>query len=421
MIDITLLRKNPELFKVGVQKKGAKVDIDKILKLDKELRSLQQQVEKLREERNKISKRISPLKGQEKKEALSQAQKIKDQLEILEEKMLQLQNELKNLLFFIPCPPSEDTPEGKSEEDNVPLKTWGERPDFKFAPKDYLTLMEKLDLLDLERGAKIGGFRQYVLKNEAVLLEYALLRWSMDFLIKKGFTLLRPTVMVNESAMISSGMFPQGKEEAYKVDDDLFLTGTTEVPLMAYHAGEILEEKNLPLKYVGYSPVFRREVGSYGKDLKGLFRVHEFIQTEQIILCKNDLTESIKWHEKLLANSEEMMQVLELPYRVVNVCAGELTDGQAKRYDIEAWVPSQQRYRETHSDAYLLDFQTRRLNLRYKDKEAKLKFAHSLNNTGLATPRILIPLIEIHQLEDGSINIPKVLQPYLGFVKISSS
>jgi len=418
MIDITLLRKNPELFKIGVQKKGLKINIGRVLQIDKELRDLQHQIDRLREERNKISKKINSPEVREREETIAQAHKVKKQLKTLEAKLPKLQDGFREILLSVPLPPAEDVPEGKNEEDNVPVKVWGKLPHFNFSPKDYITLMEKLDLLDLERGVKIGGFRQYILKNEAVLLEYALIRWSMDFLIKKGFTLLRPTVMVNELAMVGTGMFPKGREDAYKVNDNLFLVGTTEVPLMAYHAGEILEEKNLPIKYVGYSPAFRREVGSYGKDLKGIFRVREFIQTEQVILCKNDVEESVRWHEELLANSEEIMQALKLPYRVVNVCAGELSDGQAKRYDIEAWVPSQQKYRETHSDSYLLDFQARRLNIRYRSAEGKLKFVHSLNNTGIATPRILIPLIEIYQQADGSIVIPEILRPYLGFEKV---
>jgi seryl-tRNA synthetase len=421
MIDITLLRKNPELFKIGAQKKGAEINIDYILQVDRELRDLQDQVGRLREERNKISKNITPLKKKGREKVIFQAQNIKDQLKILEVKLSEVQGKFKDLLLSVPLPPAEDVPEGKSEEDNVPVKTWGEIPYFDFSPKDHLTLMKELDLFDLERGRKIGGFRQYILKNEAVFLEQAILRWSLDFLVKKGFTPLRPTVMVNESAMVGTGMFPKGEKETYRVQDNLFLAGTTEVPLMAYHADETLEEKNLPLKYVGYSYAFRREVGSYGKDAKGIFRVHEFIQTEQVVLCKNDPEESIRWHEKLLINTEEMMQLLKLPYRVVNVCAGELSDGQAKRYDVEAWIPSQQRYRETHSNSYLLDFQTRRLNIRYKTTGRKMKFAHSLNNTGIAVPRILIPLIEIYQQADGSIVVPEILRPYVGFERISKN
>lgn len=415
MIDLKLLRADPEIFKIGARKKGVDVDIDKILELDKKIRELQKEIDNLRGERKKISKEAGNKKKIEKTKALN----IKDKLKILEPKIAKLKEELKENLLLVPLPPSTDVPPGKSEKENLVIKKWGEIPKFDFPAKDYLTLMKKLDLLDLERGVKISGFRGYVLKNEAVILEQALLRWSIDFLLKKGFSLLRPTIMVNESAMIGSGMFPRGKEDIYQVDKNLFLAGTTEVPLMSFYSNEILEEKDLPIKFLGYSPAFRKEVGSYGKDVKGIFRVHEFIQTEQVILCKNDLEESKKWQEELLNNSEEMIQALNLPYQVVNVCAGELSDGQAKRYDIEVWVPSQKRYRETHSDSYLLDFQTRRLNIRYRTKNGELKFTHSLNNTGIAVPRILIPLIEFYQKEDGSILIPEVLRPYAGFTKIS--
>jgi len=418
MIDIKLLRERPELFKEGARKKGVKIDIDQALRLDRELRSLRFELDNLRRQRKEVSRKVSFAGKEQDEKTISWARKIKAQVKELESRESKIQAELKEILSFIPLPPAPDVPEGKSEDDNVVVKTWGKIPTFNFPPKDYITLMRQLDLLDLERGVKIGGFRGYVLKNEAVLLENALLRYSIDFLTKKGFTLLRPPIMVREFALFGTGMFPEGKKDTYKVDDDLFLAGTTEVPLMALHAGEILSEKDLPIRYVGLSPAYRREVGSYGKDLKGVFRVHEFIQTEMVVLCKNDIEESIRWHEKLLSNSEEMMQELGLPYRVVNVCAGELSSGQAKRYDIEAWVPSEKRFRETHSDSYLLDFQSRRLNIRYRTDDGKLNFVHSLNNTGIAVPRILISLIENYQREDGSIKIPDVLRPYVGLEEI---
>jgi len=418
MIDIKLLRERPELFKEGARKKGVKIDIDQALRLDRELRSLRFELDNLRRQRKEVSRKVSFAGKEQDEKTISWARKIKAQVKELESRESKIQAELKEILSFIPLPPAPDVPEGKSEDDNVVVKTWGKIPTFNFPPKDYITLMRQLDLLDLERGVKIGGFRGYVLKNEAVLLENALLRYSIDFLTKKGFTLLRPPIMVREFALFGTGMFPEGKKDTYKVDDDLFLAGTTEVPLMALHAGEILSEKDLPIRYVGLSPAYRREVGSYGKDLKGVFRVHEFIQTEMVVLCKNDIEESIRWHEKLLSNSEKMMQELGLPYRVVNVCAGELSSGQAKRYDIEAWVPSEKRFRETHSDSYLLDFQSRRLNIRYRTDDGKLNFVHSLNNTGIAVPRILISLIENYQREDGSIKIPDVLRPYVGLEEI---
>ena len=416
MLDIKFIRENPKIVKEGCRKKGVKVDIDKILDLDKKRRETLQALEDMRAQKNRASKEISKTKDEkEKQKIILKMRELDKNSDRLNKNLKELEEEFNDLMLRVPNPPAPDVPEGKSEADNVPIRYWGEPKKFDFKAKDYITLMENLDLLDLKRGTKIGGFRQYVIKNEAVLLEQALLRWSLDFLIKKGFTPFRPTAMVKEFAMIGAGMFPSGKEETYATNDDLFLTGTTEVPLMAYHANEILKEEELPKKYVGISEAFRREVGSYGKDVKGIFRIHEFWQTEQVIICKNDEKESIFWHENLLKNSEEMMQLLKIPYRVVNCCTGDLAPGQVKRYDIEAWVPSQGKYRETHSDSYLLDFQTRRLSIRYRQKNGEIKFAHSLNNTGIAVPRILIPLIENYQQKDGSVVVPEVLQKYLPF------
>jgi seryl-tRNA synthetase len=415
MIDIKKLRENPEIFKEGAKRKFVDIDIDKILYLDNKNRELQSQIDKLRHEQKKLSLDFSKNKN---KDLYEKIKLIKKEIEEKENEKESISNELLNLLYLVPNPPAKDVPDGKTEEENVPIKFWGQIPNFDFEFKDYISLMKELNLVDLERGAKVGGFRQYFIKNEAVILELALLRWSLDFLKEQGFEIFRPTSLVKKFALYGTGMFPQGEEETYKLEEDLYLAGTTEVPLMGYFSDEILEEKDLPIKMAGISCAFRKEVGSYGKDVKGIFRVHEFWQTEQVILHRNDLEETIFWHEKLLENIEKMMQLLEIPYRVVNVCAGELSLGQVKRYDLEAWVPSQKRYRETHSDSYLLDFQTRRLNIRYKDKNGNLHFPYSLNNTAIAVPRILIPLIENHQQKDGSIKIPKVLVPYCGFEKI---
>lgn len=418
MLDIKFIRQNPNKVKEGCEKKQVKIDIDLILKLDEKKRKLLKEIEKIRAEKNRASKEIIKKRGEEKKEILKKMKKIDKEYEELKKDYKRIEKELNELMLWVPIPPATDVPIGKSDKENVEVKRWGKIPEFDFQPKDYITLMKNLDLIDLERGAKIGGFRGYVIKNEAVLLEQALLRWSLDFLKEKGFEIFRPSILVRKFALIGTGMFPFGEKEAYKVDEDLYLAGTTEVPLMAYYANEILEEKNLPIKMAGLSCAFRTEVGSYGKDVKGIFRVHEFWQTEQVILCKNDEKESIFWHEQLLKNSEEMMQLLGIPYRVVNCCTGDLAPGQVKRYDIEAWVPSQRKYRETHSDSYLFDFQTRRLNIRYREKSGKLKFAHSLNQTAIAVPRILIPLIENYQQRDGSIKIPEILHPYLPFKEI---
>lgn len=408
MLDIQFIRENSEKIKKAAKDK--KLDpkvVDRLLKADETRRQLIAEVEKWRQERNKL-----------KKGEIKKGKRIKEMLRRLEPDLRAVEGEYKDLMLQIPIPQAKGVPVGKTEDDNKEVRRWGKPKKFGFKTKDHISLMQDLDLLDLERGVKIGGFRQYVIKNEAVILEQALLRWSIDMLSKKGFTFFRPTSMVKESAMTGSGFFPFASDDTYQVDKDLFLSGTTEVPLIAYHADQVLEEKELPKKLAGIGVAFRKEVGSYGRDVKGIFRVHEFWQTEQIIICKNDEKESLSWWEKLLKNSEELMQALGIPYRVVLVCTGDLAAGQVARYDIEAWVPSQKKYRETHSDAYLFDFQTRRLNIRYRDEKGELQFAHSLNNTGIAVPRILIPLMENHQQKDGSVLVPKVLQKYSGFGKI---
>jgi len=274
-------------------------------------------------------------------------------------------------------------------------------------------------MLDLERGAKVAGFRGYFLKNDAVLLSFALWNFVLEEFIKKGFEPLMAPSLVRPEGFFGTGWLPQGEEEVYKVQDNLYLTGTAEVPMMAFHQGEILEESDLPKKYIAFSPCFRREAGSYGKDTKGIFRIHEFFKIEQVILCKADHEESVKWHEEITQNAEEIMQALDIPYRVVINCGGDLKLANVKTYDIEAWIPSENRYRETHSSSYFHDFQTRRLNVRYKDSEGKIRFAHSLNNTAIASPRILIPLLENHQKADGSAAIPAVLKKYMGKRSIS--
>jgi seryl-tRNA synthetase len=416
MLDIKFIRNNPDLVKKGCQKKGVEVDIDRLLEVDRKRRETLQALEEIRAQKNKANEEIQKAKNEkEKNKIILKMQELDKNNDRLEKTLKALNVEFNNLMLQVPIPPAPDVPEGKTDRDNVPVKYWGEIPEFDFEPKDYITLMKNLDLIDLERGAKIGGFRGYVIKNEAVFLEQALLRWSLDFLREKGFSIFRPSILVKKLAMVGTGMFPFGEKDAYKIDEDLYLAGTTEVPLMTYYANEVLDEKDLPKKMVGISCAFRTEVGSYGKDVKGIFRVHEFWQTEQVIICKNDEKESIFWHEKLLKNSEEMMQILRIPYRVVNCYTGDLAPGQVKRYDIEAWVPSQGKYIETHSDSYLFDFQTRRLNIRCRERGGELKFAHSLNQTAIAIPRILIPLIENYQQKDGSVIVPEVLQKYLSF------
>jgi seryl-tRNA synthetase len=280
-----------------------------------------------------------------------------------------------------------------------------------------MTLMGELDLLDTERGAKVSGFRGYFLRNEGLLLSFALWSFALEKLMEKGFTPLLAPAIARGFNFVGTGWLPQGKDEVYKIGEDEYLAGTAEVPVMGYHSDEILSEKDLPKKYIAFSPCFRSEAGSYGKDVKGILRVHEFFKMEQVVLCKNDHEESVRWHEEITKNAEEIVQALGLPYRVVVNCAGDLGLGQVKKYDIETWLPSQERYRETHSSSYFHDFQTRRLNIRYRDSNGKLHFAHSLNNTALATPRIIANIVENYQTKKGTVKIPKVLQKYMFGIK----
>jgi seryl-tRNA synthetase len=315
----------------------------------------------------------------------------------------------------VPNIPDMSVPEGDSDADNVEVRTWGEPTEFSFTPKNHIDLMVAHDMLDLERGTKTSGFRGYYLKNDGVTLSFALWQFVFDHFAKSGrFTPMIVPSMVRREPFIGTGYLPQSEEDLYKTQDGDFLAGTAEVATMSYYMDEVLEQKDLPKRLLSFSPCFRREAGSHGKDTKGVIRVHEFYKIEQVVLCEANHQTSVENHEELTANAEELLQALKLPYHVVVNCGGDLGLGQVKKYDIEAWVPSENTYRETHSSSYFHDFQTRRLNIRYRDAEGKMRFVHSLNNTALASPRILVPLLENYQQADGSILIPEVLRPYLG-------
>jgi seryl-tRNA synthetase len=318
-------------------------------------------------------------------------------------------------MLQVPNVPDISVPEGGSDEENVEHHVVGEKPVFAFTPKDHTELMEALDMVDFDRGTKVAGFRGYFVKNDAVLLEFALWNYFMQAIIKKGFSPMVVPSLVNKQTLFGSGYLPQGEEDLYKTQDGDYLAGTGEVATMSYHSDEVLSLSDLPKKYVAFSPCFRREAGSHGKDVKGLIRVHEFFKLEQVVLCEANHETSVALHEEITKNVEELLQALGLHYHVVVNCGGDLGLGQVKKYDIEVWMPSQQKFRETHSSSYFHDFQTRRLNIRYKDAEGKLQYAHSLNNTLVATPSRMIPaIIENFQQADGTIRVPKVLVPYIG-------
>jgi seryl-tRNA synthetase len=420
MLDIKFIRENKELIKDAARKKHIEVNIDRLLELDDMRRRLIQDTEKLRAEQKIESDRILKMKNEDEKNRLINEMKVlKDRINQGEKELNKISNEWELLMLEVPNIPDHSVPEGESDEENKEERKWGDIPKFDFEPKGHIDLMRGLDLVDFDRGSKVSGFRGYFLKNEGALLCMAVWQFVMSEMAKAGFVPFLAPSAVREESFLGTGWLPQGKDEVYKTQDDLYLSGTAEVPMMGYHADEILPENELPKKYVAFSPCYRREAGSYGKDTKGLYRLHEFMKVEQVILCKADHQESVKWHEEITANSERMMRELKIPYRVVVNCGGDLGLGQVKKYDIEGWVPSEERYRETHSASYFHDFQTRRLNIRYRDSKGKIYFTHSLNNTAIATPRILISILENNQQKDGSVLIPDVLQDYVGKSKIS--
>lgn len=419
MLDIKLIRDYPGLIKEASRKKKINFDVEYFLEVDRKRRELIKSIEELNAIKNQANKRIQLAeKDEDRKTIISQMKELDINSDNQNQVFKKLDEEYKRLMLLVPNIPDETVPEGDSDLDNVEVRKWGKVPNFNFTVKDHIQIAKDLDLIDFEKGSEIAGFRGYFLKKEAVLICLATWQYAMDVLRKKGFVPMIAPSLIKESALTGTGYLPQQEDEVYSLGDGMYLAGTSEVPLMSYHAGDVLKQEDLPLKYMGFSPCFRTEIGSYGKDTQGILRVHEFMKIEQVVLCENSKEESIRLHEEITKNAEEILQGLEIPYHVVLNCTGDLGLGQVKKYDIEAWVPSQNRYRETHSSSYFFDFQTRRLNIKYKTKQGETKLAYSLNNTGIATPRVLIPLLENNQQKDGSVKIPKALHKYLGFKEI---
>jgi seryl-tRNA synthetase len=414
MVDLRQLREDPDRFREGAQKKGFRVDVDGVLRCDEERRRLQAAVDRRRQDLGLKSARMKKVEGEERRKLQEELKSFSKAIKIDEIRLRQKESELEAGLLQIPNPPFEDVPIGKDENENVELRRWGDLPQFSFAPKDHVELGLLHEMIDIERGVKVAGTRSYYLKNEGAMLENALMRYAMDVLLERGYTPFTTPVLVREDCMVGSGFFPTGREESYSIEkDELFLIGTSEVTLVSYHRDEILEEEELPKKYAAFTPCFRREAGSYGKDVRGLFRVHQFQKIEQVVICSDDYDEMRKYHEELLSNAEDIVQSLGLPYRVVEVCTGEMGMGQIKKHDIECWMPGRSGYGETHSCSSFADFQARRSKLRYKSKDGNNRFPFTLNNTAAASPRQLIPIIENYQNEDGSITVPEVLVPYM--------
>jgi seryl-tRNA synthetase len=423
MIDIKDLRDNPEKYRRGAELKNVTVNIAAVLDLDGQCLRAQQEFDRLRAEQNELSRQIGKAKDPAERESIkARAAAMKPQLQDLEQKRKTTETSRDQLLLQIPQPPDDDVPIGKDASDNVVLYTHGEPRRFEFKPKSHIEIGKALDLFDFEAGVKLAGSRSYFLKGAGADLHQAVLRLALDMMTReKGFTQLTVPVLVRDIAMQGTGFFPASREQAYHVgEDDLFLTGTGEVGLTAYHFDEILDESVLPRRYVAVSTCFRREAGTYGKDTAGLYRVHQFDKVEQVVICKNDVAESKRWHKEMLGYSEEVLRRLKLPYRVIQCCTGDIGVKNASMMDIETWMPSRydgkdsaSGYGETHSASRLYEFQARRLNLRYKTSDGKIRFVHTLNNTVVASPRILIPILENYQNPDGSVTIPEALRPHM--------
>ncbi len=415
MLDIKFIRENKEIVQEGAKKKLIEIDIDKLVSLDDDRLKQLKEVEDLRSEVNKVSNEISRNQDSaQKMQLIEEMRAVKEDIKQKEEKLKTTMQEWQKMMLEVPNVPDISVPAGKSDEENVEVRAWGEKPTFSFTPKDHVAIVESLDLADFERGTKVSGFRGYFMKNDGALLFFALWQYFLDYFVKQGYTPMIVPSLVRKETLMGTGYIPGGEDDLYKTQDGEYLAGTAEVAMMSYYSGEVLKKEDLPKKFIAFSPCFRREAGAHGKDVKGLIRVHEFFKLEQVLLCEANHEESVKFHEEITNHVEHLMQELGIPYRVVVNCGGDLGLGQVKKYDIEAWMPSQEKYRETHSSSYFHDFQTRRLNIKYKDVEGKLKYVHSLNNTACATSRLPAAILENYQQADGTIKIPEVLRKYMG-------
>ncbi len=423
MLDIKFIRDNKELVALAAKKKHIDFDVEALIVVDDKRRGKMTEVEKKRAEQNAASDAIAAAATPEERVRLIAAmQELKKGLQKQEDELKKVMKEWQQLMIAVPNIPDISVPDGESDKDNREVKTWGDKPKFTFTPKSHVDLMTALDIADFERGTKVAGFRGYVLKNDGALLSFAIWQMALDHFLAKNddgqFTPMIVPSLVKRENLIGTGMVPQSEEDLYKTQDGDYLAGTAEVATMGYHADEVLDAADLPKKFLSFSPCFRREAGSHSKDVKGLIRVHEFFKLEQVVLCAASHEESVRQHEALNRNTEELMEKIGIPYRTVVNCGGDLGLGQVKKYDIELWVPGEETYREISSASYFHDFQTRRLNIRYRDAAGKLQYAHSLNCTAIPTPRILVSLVENFQQADGSIAIPEALQKYLGGKKI---
>ncbi len=414
MLDIHFIRENAELIKAGALKKHINVDIDRLIAVDDERKLIRQELDVKRAEQNRRSNEIQIAKDLERAKLIEQMQHLKAGMVESEDRLKGVMVEWQKLMLMVPNMPDMSVPDGESDTDNLEIKKWGTLPEFSFAPKSHVELMTALDIADFERGAKVAGFRGYFLKGDGVLLANAVCQLALKHFTAKGMTLMSVPSLVRRESFMGTGYLPQGEEDLYKTQDGEYLAGTGEVATMGYYMDETLDKEKFPIKFLAFSPCFRREAGAHGKDVRGLIRVHEFFKWEQVVLCKAEHDESVRMHEWLNRNTEEFIELLNIPYHTVVNCGGDLGLGQVKKYDIELWVPGENTYREISSASYFHDFQTRRLNIRYRDVEGNMRFPHSLNSTAVPTPRILVSIVENYQQADGTIKVPEALVPYVG-------
>ncbi|MDL2344885.1 serine--tRNA ligase [Deinococcus sp. MIMF12] len=415
MLDLKFIRENPEAVRHATEVKGVALDLGELLSLDREVVALKQRVEALQTERNANAKLVPKASPDERPALIQKGKDLGEELRALEPELRTQEEALRQMLLRVPNLPHPSVPVGKDDSENVELRREGHLPEFAFTPLDHVELLERQGWSDPERVARVSGSRSYLLRGDAVMLEMAVLMFALDFLRGRGLTPLSTTALVRPDTFVGSGHFPGGEDQVYRVDEgELMLAGTAEVPVNSLYAGEQLSAEQLPIAYAAISAAFRSEAGSAGRDVRGLIRVHEFRKVEQYVLTRADEEEALGWFARILENAEALLRALELPYRVVQNCTGDMGAGKVLMYDLETWVPSEGLYRETHSCSYLGDWQARRTGLRYRDGSGRLVYAHTLNNTGIASPRILVPLLENHQQADGTIRVPAALRPYLG-------
>lgn len=428
MLDIKYIRENAEKIKEAAKNKNIKIDIDQLLKIDEKRRQLIQKLDELRASKNELSKQGKG--GKPSPDLIEKGKKVKKELTELEAELNDIDKNYMQLMVKVPTIPSDDTPIGKDESENVVAEEYGEKRKFDFKIKNHIELGKELDIIDIERGVKVAGYRGYYLKNEGMTLALALMMYALEKLISKGFTPMLPPTLIRNFALFGSGYFSGANyngevDEIYKIaneeieadgkknKEDKFLVGTAEPSLLAYYSGETLDESQLPLKICGFSQCYRSEIGSYGKDTKGLYRVHEFMKVEQVCICPADIEIADKLHKKMIEISKELHKELGLPYRVLQICTGDMSAGKYKMFDLEAWMPSRDGWGETGSASNFLDWQARRLNVKYKTKKGEKKYVYMLNNTALPTVRPLIAILENFQQKDGSVIIPEVLRKYM--------